>query len=76
MSVQGKDEEDDAMMRGEEDRQFVFNLARHLGADPKHIVSEIYSPHRVTGTAKRYPNICILLGFALDLSTQDETGTP
>ena len=38
------------------------------------IVAEVYSPPRVTAAAKRLPELKIVPGFALDLSTADSDG--
>ena len=40
----------------------------------KHIVSEIYSPPRVTAAAKLLPELKCIPGFALDLTTVDDQG--
>ena len=40
----------------------------------KHIVSEIYSPPRVTAAAKLPPELRCVPGFALDLTFNDEHG--
>ena len=42
----------------------------------RHVVSEIYSPPRVTAAAKLLPELRILTGFALDLTTVNEQGKP
>ena len=42
----------------------------------KQIVSEIYSPPRVTAVAKLLPELRCVPGFALDLTTTDEAGQP
>ena len=42
----------------------------------KHIVSEIYSPPRVTAAAKLLPELRCVPGFALDLTVQNEQGLP
>ena len=42
----------------------------------KHLVSEIYSPPRVTAAAKLLPELRCVPGFALDLTTKDEFGQP
>ena len=51
---------------------FVYALARDLGADAERTVSEFYSPERVTDAAKRLKHLHILPGFALDLRTCEE----
>ena len=40
------------------------------------MVSEIYSPRRVTAAAKLLPELKVILGFALDLTTSDSDGRP
>ena len=40
------------------------------------MVSEIYSPPRVTRAARLLPHLGITPGFALDLTVNDEDGTP
>ena len=40
------------------------------------LVSEIYSPPRVTAAAKLLPELRCVPGFALDLTTVDESGRP
>jgi hypothetical protein len=40
------------------------------------VISEIYSPPRVTGYLRRHPNDHLGPGFALDLTTLDEEGNP
>ena len=42
----------------------------------KAIVSEIYSPPRVTQPPKMLPGMGLIPGFALDLTTRDEDGNP
>ncbi len=42
----------------------------------KAIVSEIYSPPRVTQALKMLPSMGLIPGFALDLTTNDEDGNP
>ena len=41
-----------------------------------HIVSEIYSPPRVTHAARMLPRLGVTPGFALDITTTDENGVP
>ena len=48
--------------------------ARERRAQLKSVVSEIYSPPRVTAAAKLLPNLKMLPGFALDLTTKDQNG--
>ena len=40
------------------------------------VVSEIYSPPRITRAARMLPRLGITPGFALDLTTNDENGQP
>ena len=42
----------------------------------KRLVSEIYSPPRVTKMLEKMPNSEVLPGFALDITTYDENGEP
>ena len=55
------------------EKRFLMQMARDLGADPQNVVSEIYSPPRVTDAARRL-NLGIAPGFAFDLTTVDENG--
>ncbi len=48
--------------------------ARERRAQLRGVVSEIYSPPRVTAAAKLLPNLKMLPGFALDLTTKDHNG--
>ena len=48
---------------------------RQRGTAISSIVSEMYSPPRVSAGAKLYPRCCILPGFVLDLTTHDTDGT-
>jgi hypothetical protein len=45
-------------------------------AKAEQMVSEIYSPPRITNMAHKHPNIGIKAGFALDLTTCDDEGNP
>jgi len=56
-----------------DEKKFLMQMARDLGADVGHVVSEIYSPARVTDAARRL-NLGIAPGFAFDLTTVDENG--
>ena len=56
---------------GGNDRKFRRDRSRALKA----AVSEIYSPPRVTAAAKRLPELRVIPGFALDLTTADEDGS-
>ena len=47
---------------------------RERGKAIRAIVSEIYSPPRVSAVAKMFPSYGILPGFALDLTTHDHDG--
>ena len=49
---------------------------KERSAAMKRIVSEIYSPPRVTAAAKLLPSLKIIPGFALDITTVDEEGRP
>ena len=42
----------------------------------RHVVSEIYSPPRVTAATKLLPELRLVPGFALDLTTVNEQGEP
>ena len=76
----------DANLKTEEDE--YLNLIMNLGADPRsyrrekkrafrNIVSEIYSPPRVTDMIRKVANGKLLPGFALDLTTVDpDDGQP
>ena len=63
----------------EADRE-ILNVIRQLGGNTakcramRAIVSEIYSPPRVSAVAKLCPSFGILPGFALDLTTHDGDG--
>jgi len=56
-----------------EEKQFLLQMARDIGAEGAEIVSEIYSPPRVTEAARRL-NLGLTPGFAFDLTTVDENG--
>ena len=47
---------------------------RERGKASRAIVSEIYSPPRVSAVAKLCPSFGILPGFASDLTTHDQDG--
>ena len=77
----------DVFLEAERDAKAVEELIQALGGNPdKHwrhtakklraVVSEIYSPPRVTAAAKLMPDSGIIPGFALDLTTTDEKGAP
>ena len=52
-------------------------MSMGIGApEARNIVSEIYSPPRVTDAARRNPSLGIRPGFALDLTTSDDEGRP
>ena len=53
---------------GGSDRKFK----RHRDKALKSVKSEIYSPPRVTAAAKFLPELRVIPGFALDLTTADE----
>ena len=70
-----------------EDSAEIFNVLRQLGAGTasyvqerrkgiNRIVSEIYSPPRVTAAAKLLPELRCVPGFAIDLTVEDEHGRP
>ena len=50
-----------------------MQMAQGLGGDAYRLVSEIYSPPRVTAAARRL-NLGLLPGFAFDLTCEDENG--
>ena len=56
---------------GGSDRKFK----RHRDKAIKAVVSEIYSPPRVTAAAKLLPKLRMIPGFALDLTTAHEDGS-
>ena len=56
---------------GGSDRKFKRHRDRALQA----VVSEIYSPPRVTAAAKLLSELRVIPGFALDLTTADEDGS-
>ena len=69
----------------EETNREIIAVLNSLGADTaKHrrerkrsmraVVSEIYSPRRVTAATKLLPELKIIPGFALDLTTADVDG--
>ena len=69
------------------DMQALSELVAALGGNPgkhrravakkmKAVVSEVYSPPRVSAMAKLLPGFDVLPGFALDLTTEDEDGQP
>ena len=58
-------------------RQLDGNTAkyrRERGRAMRAIVSEIYSPPRVSAVAKLCPSFGIFAGFALDLTTHNDDG--
>ena len=70
---------------GHEDH--ILALVRQLGGSGtryckerskamKRIISEIYSPPRVTAAAKLLPVLKCIPGFAIDLTVNDEHGNP
>ena len=70
-----------------EDVKHVEELITSLGADPKKhgrrvarslraIVSEVYSPPRITKAAKLLPEYGVVPGLAFDLTVNDEDGRP
>ena len=60
------------------DMDFAMKLEHDLGGDTssKPVVSEVYSPPRITAAAQRLPKLGLGAGFALDLTTCDEEGRP
>ena len=73
--------------RLEEEDVNILALVRQLGGNGyayrkerakavQRIVSEIYSPPRVTAAAKLLPELKCIFGFALDLIVNDEHGNP
>ena len=50
--------------------------ARERRSSVRRLVSEIYSPPRVTAAAKVLPSLVCTPGFAMDLTTKDENGVP
>ena len=50
------------------------NYRRERGRAMRAVISEIYSPPRVSAVAKMCPSFGILPGFALDLTTNDTDG--
>ena len=40
------------------------------------MVSEIYSPPRVTALAKMLPSLGMIPGFAMDITVNDKNGNP
>ena len=58
------------------EEKFLLQMARDLGGDAPQIVSEIYSPPRVTGAARRLKSLGLTAGFAFDLTSTDENGVP
>ena len=58
------------------DEYFLAKLARDLAGDERFVLSELYSPPRVTHAAGVLKNMGITPGFALDLTAVDEKGAP
>ena len=56
---------------GGSDRKF----RRHRDKALKAVASEIYSPPMVTAAAKLQPELRVIPGFAVDLTTADEDGS-
>lgn len=70
-----------------ESHSYVLSLISSLGGDSRRyhrvraraaraIVSEVYSPPRVSDLARRMPRYGLAPGFALDLTTTDDNGVP
>ena len=53
-----------------------LKYARERRSAVRRLVSEIYSPPRVTAAAKGLPSFGCTPGFAMDLTTKDENGVP
>ena len=75
----------DAVVQIRERNDEILNVVRALGGNTgkyqrerraaiKAVVSEIYSPPRVTAAAKLLPELKIIPGFALDLTGADSDG--
>ena len=75
-------DEKEAIREAEQD---ILAIVRSLGGDRgkykrermkavRAVVSEIYSPPRVTAATKLLPELKVIPGFALDLTTVDEDG--
>ena len=71
----------------EEANREILAVVRSLGGDSgkykrerakalKAVVSEVYSPPRVTAASKLLPELKLIPGFALDLTTVDSDGSP
>ena len=58
------------------DLKMVLNFITEAGGDAKRMISEIYSPPRVTAAARKLPHLGVVPGFAMDLRTMDEHGRP
>ena len=52
-----------------------WKFKKHRNNALKSVVSEIYPPPRVTAAAKLFPELRVIPGFALDLTTADEDGS-
>ena len=59
-----------------EAEQLADELAKQLGQEGAPVISEVYSPPRVTAAAQNRPSLGLAPGFALDLTTCDEQGRP
>ena len=57
-----------------DNEKFIYDLALELGGDAPTIVSELYSPPRVTAAARELRSLGLTPGFALDLLTTDGHG--
>ena len=77
---------DERIEIAEHDRE-IIGIVKSLGGDGgkyrrerkraiRQVVSEIYSPPRVTAAAKLLPELRLIPGFALDLTTVNERGEP
>ena len=81
MKVLGRDEREEVKSADAD----ILNVVRALGGNDRKfrrerskairaVVSEIYSPPRVTASAKLLPELRVIPGFALDLTTADVDG--
>ena len=51
-----------------------MKFVRDMGGDTQRMLTEIYSPARVTAAAAKLPHLGVIPGFAFDLTTNDEDG--
>ena len=75
----------DAVAQVKEQDQEIMSVIKALGGNTgrykretkagiRAVVSEIYSPPRVTAAAKSVPELQVILGFAFDLTVADSDG--